>query len=224
MFLPLSDSFSVMSCFQIPTINLCNASAMLLWRAENYTDKTQVVINLNFPSCPMCPLSDNSLKLYIPPPLLPHGHFCQGHFLWTLLLLADGHLEYFGAKLEEFSYLMRKCASVFTSSVSHWAQDRFSLTIVFCGVNNPVISVSSSFVPSIYYVVNIVPAHKSSNRLGCGANLPLFDMKTNRRSRAGTPVESYMHLLWGRTRTAVYLLCLLLHHPSRVDLLWFKSR
>lgn len=103
---------------------------------------------------------------------------------------------------EEFSYLilLRKCASVFTSCGFTLGTDHLSLT-VFYGSNNPILS-ASSFIPPLYHLMNMVPA---CDGLPGAAAVPTLHRLTWRQiDETCWHLLSYTHLLWGRTRTAVY--------------------
>ena len=163
---------------------------------ENYIDETQGVISLNCPLNPMCPFS--FLKFN------PATWTLSPRTFWiNTSLESRGTSGGSWVMSEEFSYLilLRKCASVFTSCGFTLGTDNLSLT-VFYGSNNPILS-ASSFIPPLYHLMNMVPA---CDELPGAAAVPTLHRLTWRQmdETLRRHLMSYTHLLWGRTRTAMY--------------------
>ena len=163
---------------------------------ENYIDETQGVTSLNCPLNPMCPFSFRKFN--------PASQTLSPRTFWVNSSLESrGTSGVFWVMSEEFSYLilLRKYASVFTSCGFTLGTDNLSLT-VFCGSNNPVLSVSS-FIPPLHHLMNVVPA---CDELPGAAAAPTLHHLTWRQidETLRRHLLSYAHLLWGRTRTAVY--------------------
>lgn len=108
---------------------------------------------------------------------LINSFFCKERYIWDFpgkvggILISDSLFSYFRQS-------MIKYAPVCTSPVSNWAHTHFYLTIVFYGLNSFILSVFSSFFPSIYHSVNIVPAHDA---LTSSAAAPAFHRLTWRQ-------------------------------------------
>ncbi len=188
---------------------------MLLFLVEHHTDKTQVVINLNFPLSPMCPLSFfSSIQWsYIFSCQFCHmDTFTKGIQKTKKSFLGEAHLEFFESWKNFHTWFLFHIQAAYKKMSFCLYFFCFTLATESFFSNYCFLWLKRSYSFCLFFFRSLALSFyeyrartRCSNQLCCGANLALFDMKTNRWKPTETPAESYMYLLWGRTRTAVYL-------------------